>query len=1054
MSFSESKNDVNQELTTDDTQTQDGGVIEEVQIPVEPNQDERLHIENPENFWSGDNESENVITSSSVDSLTKIEGQEEKVGVIENSGIPIEVSQDGDQSPKEGDITEDTEDFWDDFWAVDKESTVVKTTLPEDVKIGKNPSPIDTKKDFQEKFVDLKESIFSKIQRIKEDSITEIKMTLFGGKARIKRGGAVSFCYNPESWGFKELDSSVARYFIRNGNAQDVVDNISQFGILDKELIYKILEKAEPHWWFFDDLKQNYKQLDFDDIGSYLLQRGNLKALAENISHFPLINNENIARGLLNSGQFRVLAENMDRFSGLNNQEYVEKFLEAGQFESLAINIYRFHGIEHTNIANRFLEVGQIETLADNLKSFYGLDLSIADTLMRSGFKLEVAENLISFRGVNYSELASQLLDENESGVLAECLSNFFGLDNNIALSLIKRGYGKAVIQSVSTFPRLDHEIIKEAIISNPDSSFESPIPFINKLSDFGFSDDEEREIYRSFWIRRAQSPVGITYLDAEDALDLASCMREKNLPADIKLSIDIFGDSLSPESFLCVRTLLNNEPPNEDLRSLGINETGNLGLIKLKKISSELLKSFNTCDIGEKELTLLEESEIAREIFSEISGFNESNWGGHDENDLIEKIQLMRKLNSDGLHPDVQLGLEPSEVYEIKKLNSKEFKEGFSEDVLMRYSTLRNDLFGAIDAVNRKEGMGALVWRIRFAIEQISNAINYQIKAIDPFEKKAEKKRENLEKKREELEQYLKEIDLSSRRNPNIPLDTQARFVVQSPKTFVRGLSVLARYEELYSPIRQLVFAGALRKFPGQITALSELNETPEIEDLSRLKEFIDHTVSEEMYGEYFSGDKRLAKTFNKISNTDAFEKGIEYYMKIAPRVGKSRIQFIPTKGLMLEISGQIADACWADEYESVSEQMPNMSAVIMRARPGEKTERVVGAALLIDTFSPTTKEKVLLLRGINPTENFINTVDTNEFFRAMTDYLRKTALKRGMVPAVVIDDHSGGATTNRPALFDAISGKENKLGKIRVDKKTTLFNGYDVTDNSYRLD
>lgn len=372
MSFSESKNDVNQELTTDDTQTQDGGVIEEVQIPVEPNQDERLHIENPENFWTNDNESEIVKTSSSVESLTKTEGQEEKVGVIGDTEEPID---------------EYSEDFWADFWGIDKESPVVKTTLPEDVKIGKNPSPIDTKKDFQEKFVDLKESIFSKIQKIKEDSITEIKMTLFGGKARIKRGGAVSFCYNPELWGFKELDSSVARYFIRNGNAQDVVDNISQFGILDKELIYKILDKATPRWGFFEELRQSYKELDFDEIGSYLLRRGNLKALAENISHFPLINNENIARGLLNSGQFRVLAENMDRFSGLNNQEYVEKFLEAGQFESLALNIYRFHGIDNTNIANRFMEVGQIETLANNLEFFRGLDSSIADTLMKSGLK-------------------------------------------------------------------------------------------------------------------------------------------------------------------------------------------------------------------------------------------------------------------------------------------------------------------------------------------------------------------------------------------------------------------------------------------------------------------------------------------------------------------------------------------------------------------------------------------------------------------------------------------------------------------------------------------
>lgn len=1052
MSLSDSKNNVEQEIVSDYPSNQNSDAINGIQIPVEPVEEKSSQIENPRNFGTADNESDIPEEFPSLESLTKTEVKEE--GVIGNTGVSIDILQDEDQPIKEGDIIEDPSEDPEDFWGIGKEPTVPKATLTEEVKNQENTLSIDTKKDSQEKFQYLKEKVFSKIRRIKEDSVTEIKMNLFGGKATLKRGGGNQFCFNHDSFGFKELDSSVARYFVRKGNTQEVVDNISQFGILDKELVYKILDKATPHWWFFKELRQNYKELDFDDMGNYLLQRGNFKALAENIDYFPLINNQNIAIGLLNSGQFRVLAENIDRFSGLNKEEYVEKFFEAGQFESLALNMYRFHGVDHTNIANRFLKVGQIETLADNLEFFYGLDFSIADTLMESGFKEEVVEGIRSFRGVDYSKLADQLLEENELEVLVEYLSNFSGLDNSIALSLIKKGWGGAVIKSASAFPRLDNDIIKEAIISSHNQSFGSPIPFIGKLSNFGFSAEEESEIYRSFWIRRVQSPGGILSLDAEDAIELAACMREENLPAEIKLAIDIFGDALSPESFLCVRCLLNNEPPNEDLQILGINETGNLGLIKLKKIFSELLKSFNTCNIGEKELTLLEKSEIAREVFSEISGFGDSSWGKSNDYDLFEKIQLIRKLNSDGLNPDVQLGLEPSEVYEIKKLNSKGIKEGFSEDILMRYSTLRNDLFGAIDAVNRKEGMGALVWRIRFGIEQIFYATNYQIKAIDPFEEKAEKKRENLEKKRAQLEQYLEETDISSRRNPNIPLDTQARFVIQSPKTFVRGLSVLSRYEELYSPIRKLVFAGALRKFPGQITALSELNEIPEIEDLSSLKEFIDHTVSEDMYGEYFSGDRELAKTFNKISNTDAFEKGIEYFMRVAPRVGKSRIQFIPTKGLMLEISGQIADACWADKYESVSEQMPNMSAIIMRARPEEKTERIVGAALLIDTFSPVTKEKVLLLRGVNPTENFIHTVDANEFFRAIIDYLRKTALKRGMVPAVVIDDHSGGAGTNRPALFNVISEKKNNLVKIRVDKKTTFFNGYDVTDDSYRLD
>lgn len=71
MSLSDSKNNVEQEIVSDYPSNQNSDVINEIQIPVEPAEEKGSQIENPENFWSGDNESENVITSSSVDSLTK-----------------------------------------------------------------------------------------------------------------------------------------------------------------------------------------------------------------------------------------------------------------------------------------------------------------------------------------------------------------------------------------------------------------------------------------------------------------------------------------------------------------------------------------------------------------------------------------------------------------------------------------------------------------------------------------------------------------------------------------------------------------------------------------------------------------------------------------------------------------------------------------------------------------------------------------------------------------------------------------------------------------------
>jgi hypothetical protein len=57
-------------------------------------------------------------------------------------------------------------------------------------------------------------------------------------------------------------------------------------------------------------------------------------------------------------------------------------------------------------------------------------------------------------------------------------------------------------------------------------------------------------------------------------------------------------------------------------------------------------------------------------------------------------------------------------------------------------------------------------------------------------------------------------------------------------------------------------------------------------------------------------------------------------------------------------------------------------------------------------------------------------------------------------MIPAVVIDDHQGGAGTNRPALYRTMAKMKKDLTIIPVNGRTTFFNGYDVTDCSFRLD
>ena len=186
-------------------------------------------------------------------------------------------------------------------------------------------------------------------------------------------------------------------------------------------------------------------------------------------------------------------------------------------------------------------------------------------------------------------------------------------------------------------------------------------------------------------------------------------------------------------------------------------------------------------------------------------------------------------------------------------------------------------------------------------------------------------------------------------------------------------------------------------------------------------------------------------------MNSTRALEEAMNLHQQKAERLGTTTLQFIPTRGILMEMSGQIADACWADKYDSLAEDFPNFTSLMIKARPGKKNERIVGAAMLIETHDNQTGDNVLLVRGLNPTENYIHKIDVGEFYNAIVDYVSKTAEAAGAKPAIVVDDHSGGSTTNRPTLYGYIRAQQPTLPKVSVPRDETFFNTYDVSSKSH---
>ena len=97
---------------------------------------------------------------------------------------------------------------------------------------------------------------------------------------------------------------------------------------------------------------------------------------------------------------------------------------------------------------------------------------------------------------------------------------------------------------------------------------------------------------------------------------------------------------------------------------------------------------------------------------------------------------------------------------------------------------------------------------------------------------------------------------------------------------------------------------------------------------------------------------------------------------------------------------------------------------------------------------------EQLLIIRGLNPLQNLINKMDAAAFYDEVTGWAKEKAAAAGRRAAIVIDWHSGGSGTNRPALYEFLSTKRDSLQRVtNLNPKDTVFNGYGITTDAYYL-
>ena len=199
----------------------------------------------------------------------------------------------------------------------------------------------------------------------------------------------------------------------------------------------------------------------------------------------------------------------------------------------------------------------------------------------------------------------------------------------------------------------------------------------------------------------------------------------------------------------------------------------------------------------------------------------------------------------------------------------------------------------------------------------------------------------------------------------------------------------------------------------------------------------------------------KRLMKDIDYVLGVDRIDEYLITHnkrQKISKETTTWELQ--PIKGIVLEASGKLCDACWADIKSSISESYPNITFVNISA-PNKNGEKELKGGFMLMEIIGLNGENVLAIRGLNPLMECLDAVDTKSFVDKVIEYTVATAKNTRAVPAITIDDKCGGACTNRSSVQtycqDTLRKTLHKL--LVINDAKSKFNGYDISQAVYQL-
>jgi hypothetical protein len=815
----------------------------------------------------------------------------------------------------------------------------------------------------------------------------------------IQKGGSFS------SLEEKNLPVSILREMIKAGEVRkdkeltQADSNTLLFQAMQQSSALSLKEKLQISKILKDRELNQLKDLVFQEESfiASLDKEGNAFELSrENIDNFPLTEKVNIDFIIINTlPEDPKTADKIIEHLLKWDKDKVEKVLSSGRWISKNINDISSQSTPHI-----------YQYILKNPSYLSGIDISKLKTFELMKFAIENDHKKLTYFDSIPPEMIEFLLKNPEYLQSHEDLEYLL---KNLEPYKKSHPHYKSILIENFVYP----EILRELNDENIDEALEIPSKF--EVENEKFNQLEvQAAIYNSF-LNLLQKG------NSSKALELNNKLSLQLSPIKNK-AVELFGEFLSYDIFIEIKDL-ENGTIGAELNKIGIKKSGEAGLLELTEKIRELKSKFAKHNPEELDF---ENSEFMTRYFLAYTGYQNSEYGDTDIESFLYLVKNVRMGN----FPPLRKGFKEVATYQIKKKerSSRVDTSLYRQDFLERFAIILEDIKSAKDGLKKTKPLSAIAEKIEEKKKEIIADLKVKIKKL----KKNPRAKTSLSNKIKDLE----EIN------------------IRSIEDFQKNYTILASFKELESLLRQFVFSIGFIKNRRQLEkSVDDISvEAPTLDDTSWVENFVNHISNRETMAQYFT-DKKAKKQFERTINPNVMEQ-IEILKNGQTTSGVVNMTFSTHRDLYTEISGQMGDACWASEYYLILKDFPNFSSIVMTKDKGGKYEKIVGSSMLIETTA-SNGDDLLIIRGLNPRENTINSLDIESYFFAVVDYVKKLAENTGKKIAISIDDHSGGHTTNRPVLFNYISNlPAEKIEHVRLsDPQDSIFNDYNLQGDVYLL-